>query len=43
VPRGFDGLDLARLGAAARCIETINVYVPYRRRGAIPGLFEASA
>ncbi len=40
LPRSFDGLDLAPLGAAARCIETINVYVPYRRRGGLPGLFK---
>jgi hypothetical protein len=40
LPRGFDGLDVSKLGAAARFIETINVYVPYRRRGGLPGLFK---
>lgn len=38
VPRSFDGLDLSVLGEAARCIEGINVYVPYRQRGKVPGL-----
>ena len=38
VPRGFDKLDLSALGEAQRCIEGINVYVPYRQRGKIPGL-----
>jgi hypothetical protein len=39
-PRSFDDIDVSVLGAAARCIETINVYVPYRRRGGLPGLFK---
>ncbi len=38
MPRGFDALDLSPLRDAARCIETVNVYVPYRRRGKVPGL-----
>jgi hypothetical protein len=40
LPRGFGDLDLAALGSAARCIDALNVYVPYRRKGGLPGLFK---
>jgi len=40
LPRAFDTIDLAALGAAADCIDAVNVYVPYRRRGGLPGLFK---
>jgi hypothetical protein len=40
LPRGFETIDLAALGAAARCIDAINIYVPYRRKGGLPGLFK---
>jgi hypothetical protein len=40
LPRRLEGLDLAPLGGAARCIDALNVYVPYRRRGGLPGLFK---
>jgi hypothetical protein len=39
LPRPLAGLDLAPLGGAARCIDALNQYVPYRRGGGLPGLF----
>src|SRR5271167_1167165 len=39
LPRAFDDIDLAPLGGAARCIDALNLYVPYRQRGGLPGLF----
>jgi hypothetical protein len=38
MPRGFDGIDLSPLREAARAIAAVNVYVPYRPRGRVPGL-----
>ena len=37
-PRGFDGIDVRPLRDAARHIAAVNVYVPYRPRGKVPGL-----